>query len=172
MYMIELLILYILNSREKTIYALRRDIIERFGMVTKPSLGTVYPALKRLLAKDAVKFSTKYTEGGKKFTYYTIAQNGKKVFKEMFFEGISQNPTIFHSHLSARLLTISMLEKQDREEFLNELSQKLELQKIEVQNSIDNFYQQYDEWQKGVISETLNELNSLCALIGRLKIYS
>lgn len=169
--MIELLILYILNSRDKTIYALRRDIIERFGVVTKPSLGTIHPALKRLLTKEAVTVTQKYTEGGKKSTYYSISSNGKKVFKELFFDEISQNPTIFHNHLSVRLLTISMLDKSDRAEFLEELSKVVELQKIEIQKSLDNEYVEYDEWQKGVISETLNEANSLSALIERLKVY-
>ncbi len=169
--MIELLILYILNSRERTVYALRRDIIERFKMITQPSLGTIHPALKRLLAKDAVKFTQKYSEGGKKSTYYSLAQNGKKVFKELFFEDMSQNPTIFHSHLSARILTISMLDKESRSEFLDELSKNLELQKLETQKSLDNPYVEYDEWQKGVISETLNEISSLMALVERLKVY-
>jgi len=169
--MIELLILYILNSHDRTIYALRRDIIERFGAVTRPSLGTIYPALKRLLAKEAVAVTQKYTEGGKKSTYYSLSSHGKKVFKDLFFEEISQNPTIFHSQLSVRLLTISMLDKEDRKEFLNELLKVIELQKIEIQKSLENPYIEYDEWQKGVISETLNEANSLAALVERLKVY-
>ena len=47
--MIEILILYIIRKREKTIYSIRKEIIEIFGAFTKPSIGTIYPALKRLL---------------------------------------------------------------------------------------------------------------------------
>lgn len=169
--MIELLILYILSKREKTVYALRRDIIDSFGMITKPSLGTIHPALKRLLAKDAVKFEQKYTEGGKKSTYYSLAQNGKRVFKELFFEDISSNPTIFHNQLSTRLLTVSMLEKSERDKFFEELQKNLELQKIEAKKALESPYNDYDEWQKGVISETLSGIASIEALVERLKVY-
>lgn len=169
--MIELLILYILNSRDKTVYSLRRDIIEKFGAITRPSMGTIYPALKRLLEKNAVKFDKKYSEGGKKSTFYSIAANGKKVFKEFFFEEISENPTLFHSQLSVRLLTLSMLDKADRESFLEDLTQRIEIYKIDVQNAMDNTYIEYDKWQKAVISETLNGINQLSALVERIKAY-
>ena len=169
--MIELLILYILNSRDKTLYALRRDIIERFGMITKPSLGTLHPAMKRLLKKEAVKYEQKFSVGGKKSTYYYITQNGKKVFKELFFEDISLNPTIFHSQLSVRLLTLSMLEKEDRETFLSELNQVVDIQKMDAEKALQNEYVKYDDWQKAVLEETKNNLCSLSLMIERLKAY-
>lgn len=169
--MIELLVLYILNSRDKTLYALRRDIKERFGVITKPSFGTMHPAMKRLLKKDAVKFEQKYSEGGKKSTYYSITQNGKKVFKELFFEDISLNPTIFHSQLSVRLLTISMLEKEDKDLFLEDLNKLVDLQKIEAQNALNNEYVKYDDWQRTVLEETLNNLKSLEIMIEKMKGY-
>lgn len=167
--MIELLILYILNSRDRTLYAIRRDIIERFGMITKPSMGTMHPAMQRLLKKDAVKMDKKFSEGGKKSTYYSITNNAKAVFKELFFEDISLNPTIFHSQLSARLLTLSMLDFADRETFLLDLSKVIELQKIEAENVLNDEYIKHDTYQKLVIEETLNNLKSLHSMVERLK---
>lgn len=167
--MIELLILYVLNSRDRTLYAIRRDIIEYFGMITKPSLGTMHPAMQRLLKKDAVKMDKKFSDGGKKSTYYSITNNGKKVFKELFFEDISLNPTIFHSHLSARLLTLSMLEKEDKDIFLEDLTKIIDLQKIEAEKALNDVYIKHDEYQKIVIDETLNNLKSLNSMIERLK---
>lgn len=169
--MIELLILYTLNSRDKTVYSLRREIIESFGVITQPSLGTVHPALKRLLEKDAVKFDKKFSEGGKKSTYYSVTPNAKKVFKELFFEDISSNPTTFHSQLMVRLLTISLLDKSEREIFLADMSKILEVQRLEIEKSLNNPYVSYDEWQKAVISEALNGVNITAALIERLKAY-
>ena len=157
--------------RDKTVYSLRRDIVQRFGAITKPSLGTIYPALKRLLAKEAVKFDQKYSEGGKKSTYYSITAKGKTLFKELFFEPVSDNPTIFHNQISARLLTLSMLAKDEREEFLKDLSKNLELQKIEIEKMLENKYIDYDEWQKVVISGTLNSLSVLENTIEKLKVY-
>ncbi len=167
--MIELFILYTLNLRDKTVYSLRRDIIERFGFSTKPSLGTIHPALKRLLKIDAVKFEQKYSKGGKKSTYYSITPTGKKVFKDLFFKDISENPTIFHNQLCARLLTISMLNSDEQNEFLNELQKKLELQKIELNSAINNKYIEYDKWQTSVLNESLNNINSLEKMIQTLK---
>lgn len=167
--MIELLILYILNIRDKTVYALRREIVELFGAITKPSMGTIHPALKRLLKKEAVKFEQKYSEGGKKSTYYSITPNGKKVFKELFFEAISDNPTIFHNHLSARLLTLSMLDASERAEFLNDLSKRLEMQKIDIEKALNNTYIEYDVYQKTVISATLNSIEALEKTVEVLK---
>ena len=167
--MIELLILYVLNSRDKTLYSLRRDIIEQFGMVTKPSLGTMHPAMQRLLKKEAVKMDKKFSDGGKKSTYYSITNSGKKVFKELFFEDISLNPTIFHSQLSVRLLTLSMLEKEDREIFLENLIKVIDIQKIEAEKSLNNEYIKYDEYQRMVIEESLSNLKSLMLMVERLK---
>lgn len=167
--MIELLILYVLNLRDRTLYSLRRDIIELFGMVTQPSLGTIHPAMQRLLKKDAVKFDKKFSDGGKKSTYYSITNNGKKVFKELFFEDISLNPSIFHNQLSVRLLTLSMLEEEDREKFLSDLSQVIELKKLETENYLNNEYVKYDTWQKMVIEETLTNIKSIESMVERMK---
>ena len=138
-------------------------------MVTKPSLGTMHPAMQRLLKKEAVKMDKKFSDGGKKSTYYSITNSGKKVFKELFFEDISLNPTIFHSQLSVRLLTLSMLEKEDREIFLEDLIKVIDIQKIEAEKSLNNEYIKYDEYQRMVIEESLSNLKSLMLMVERLK---
>ena len=168
--MIELLILYVLNMRDRTLYSLRRDIIEQFGVITKPSFGTMHPAVQRLMKKDAIKMDKKFSEGGKKSTYYSITDKGKDVFKELFFEDISLNPTIFHNQLSVRLLTLSMLNKEDIEIFLKDLSQIIDLQKIETEKALNNKYVKYDDYQKIVIEETLGNLKSLSTMVERLKV--
>ncbi len=169
--MVELLLLYVLSIRPRTIYGLRQDITDRFGRITKPSLGTIHPALKRLLSKGAVSFEQKYSQGGKKSTYYSITSTGKKVFRELFFENISDNPTIFHNQLSARLITLSMLDKDERIEFLNDLQKKLEIYRLETEKAINNPYVEYDKWQKAVLTETYNSILSLEKLVENFKIY-
>ena len=46
--MIELLILFVLLKRDRTMYSIRKEIINLFGAVSQPSDGTIYPALERL----------------------------------------------------------------------------------------------------------------------------
>ena len=103
--------------------------------------------------------------------YYSITQKGKQIFKELFFEPISDNPTILHNQISARLLTLSMLTKEARTEFLNNLLKNIELQKIEIEKALNNTYIEYDPWQKIVISETLTSLNVLENTVEKLKTY-
>ena len=64
--MIEILILYTINKRENTIYGIRKNIIDIFGAFTKPSIGTIHPALKRLMQANAVTLTERYSEGGRK----------------------------------------------------------------------------------------------------------
>ena len=79
--MIEILILYIIHKREKTIYSIRKDIIETFGTFTKPSIGTIHPALQRLLKDGSVSLNERMSEGGKKSSYYSITKKGFESFK-------------------------------------------------------------------------------------------
>ena len=80
--MIEILILYIISKREKTLYAIRKEIIELFGTFTKPSIGTIHPALQRLLKEGAVTVFEKMSDGGKKSSYYSITKKGFESFKQ------------------------------------------------------------------------------------------
>ena len=130
----------------------------------------MHPAVQRLMKKDAIKMDKKFSEGGKKSTYYSITDKGKEIFKELFFEDISLNPTIFHNQLAVRLLTLSMLNKEDIEIFLKDLSQIIDLQKIETEKALNNKYVKYDDYQKIVIEETLGNLKSLSTMVERLKV--
>ena len=59
--MIEILILYTIQKRDKTLYTIRKDIIEVFGAYTKPSIGTLHPALKRLYKMGAISLQEKFS---------------------------------------------------------------------------------------------------------------
>lgn len=167
--MIELLILYLLNNSDKTVYGIHKEITANFKMVTKPSLGTIHPALKRLLNLEAVKFDKKFSQGGKKSTFYSITPKGKELFNELFMKPISDNPTIFHNHLMARLLTISMLDNALKTEFFDNLDKNLEIYKIEIENSLHDKYTNYDEPQKAVIKAALDSVKTLFALAAKLR---
>ena len=52
--MIELLIMYILSKSPHTMYGVLKDILKNFSPYTKPSFGTVKPALLRLEKKGAI----------------------------------------------------------------------------------------------------------------------
>jgi DNA-binding PadR family transcriptional regulator len=167
--MIEILILYTISKREKTLYGIRKDIIEIFGNFTKPSIGTIYPALKRLLKEDAVSVYDKMSEGGKKSSYFSITKKGFEVFRKYYFDSASDNPSLFYTHLQARIATMSMLSKEDKEEFINENIRKIELYKFELENKLNDEFIELDRYQKELLKRTLSETEALKDFIQKLK---
>lgn len=159
--MIEILILYIINKREKTLYSIRKDIIELFGTFTKPSIGTIFPALKRLLKKDAVSVYEKMSDGGKKSSYYSITKKGMDVFKKYFFEDASDNPSLFYTQLQARIGTMGLLKEEDKKLFITETLRKIELYKIELERKINDEFLEPDYYQKSLYNKTLKDLTAL-----------
>lgn len=167
--MIELLILYSLKDREKTIYALRKSILEKFGAFTKPSYGTIFPALKRLLTKNFVNVRGKISEGGRKSTYYEVTKSGLEGFSQFFLADWTQNPSLFHNEVQARFATLSMLNDADKAVFFERLTQKIELYQLEIKEKFDDEYINFDIFQQELLLKTLTELKGLNDFIQRLK---
>lgn len=168
--MIEILILYIIHKREKTLYSIRKEIIEIFGTFTKPSIGTIYPALKRLLKEGAVSVYDKMSDGGKKSSYFSITSKGYTVFKKLFFDDASENPSLFYTHLQARLGTMGLLNKEERIEFINEFLKKIDIYEFELQNKLKDEFLDLDYFQRQLLNKNLVELTSLKEYIKNLKV--
>lgn len=167
--MIELLILYSLNKRERTLYSLRADIIEKFGGFTKPSIGTLHPALKRLLENNVVTLRNDYSEGGKKSTFYGLALHWQKKFRDLFFTPLSDNPTIFFTELQSRFAVLSLLEKDLQETFFDDIEIKLESYRLDLKNTLEDEYISLDVYQKALLVRNISELESYQELVKELR---
>ncbi len=167
--MIELLILFVLNRRETTLYGIRKEIIEQFGTFTVPSIGTLHPALKRLLKENAVTLFEKISDGGKKFCYYSITKKGLDVFRDMFLNAQSDNPSLFYTQLQARFATLGLLPVPDRKAFLTESAKKINLFEIQIKEKLNDEYMEFDEFQRMLLYKTLDDLNSLNEYIKNIK---
>ena len=168
--MIEILILYTVYKREKTLYGIRKDIFDIFGVYTKPSIGTIHPALKKLTKSGALTCSEKFSEGGKKFSYYGITSKGKTAFKELFFSLPSDNPSLFYTQLQIRFATMGLLDINDRQEFIIETQKKLDLYIVDIQNRLNDEYLDLDYFQKQIMTRTLSEMKSLITYLKQLKV--
>lgn len=168
--MIEILILYIICRREKTLYSIRKEIFEIFGAYTKPSIGTIHPALKRLLNQNAVTVNERFSDGGKKSSYYLITKKGLSVFREYFFDNENENPSLFYVHLQVRIGLMSMLSLEDRKIFIEESRRKLDLYKYEIENKLNDEFLELDYYQRQVMQKTLSELKSTDSLLKQLKV--
>ena len=168
--MIEILILYIIHKREKTIYSIRKEIIEIFGTFTKPSIGTIHPALQRLLKEGAVSLTERMSSGGKKSSYYSITKRGFEYFKELFFNSASENPSLFYTQLQARLGTMGLLKTEDRKLFISDFSKKMELYQFELENKLNDEFIELDYYQEQLLNKTHRELKSLKDYLKNLKV--
>lgn len=167
--MIELLILYSLNTRERTIYSLRSDIIEKFGYFTKPSIGTIHPALKRLLNAGVVTSRVDYSEGGKKSTYWNPAMHWQKKFNDMFFTPLSENPTNFFTEVQTRIAVMSLLDSDLQQTFKEDILIKLESFLLDLKNALDDEYTNYDKYQLALLKKNIEDLENYKAFINSLE---
>lgn len=168
--MIEILILYIISKREKTIYSIRKEIIEIFGTFTKPSIGTIHPALQRLLKEKAVALNERMSEGGKKSSYYSITKKGLDYFRDLFFSTASDNPSLFYNQLQARLATMGLLNFEERKRFVLEFSKKIDIYQFELEGKLNDEFLSLDYFQKELLKKTLTEIKSLKDYINNLRI--
>lgn len=166
--MIELLILYSLNKRERTLYSLRADITEKFGFFTKPSIGTIHPALKRLKLGNVVEVRNNYSQGGKKSTYYGLSKTGLKHFRELFFNPYSENPTLFFTEIQTKIAVMSILENEDKDLFLKDLSLKLESFVLDSKNTLEDEYIELDKFQKLLLEKNIEDMERYKNFLGKL----
>ena len=167
--MIELLILYSLRNRERTLYSLRSDIVEKFGYFTKPSIGTIHPALKRLLKNNVVQTRTDYSQGGKKSTYWTVTLHWQKKFNDLFFTPLSENPTQFFTELQSRIAVLSVLENDLKSTFIEDILIKLESFLLDAQNALDDEYTNYDKYQTSLLKKNISDIENYKNFIKNLE---
>ena len=168
--MIEILVLYTIHKREKTLYAIRKDIIDVFGTFTKPSIGTIYPALKRLTKDGAVSVFEKISEGGKKFCYFSLAPKGLEVFKKYFFNSQSENPSLFYTQIQARLATLGLLSTKDKKLFIEDSLKKIDIYQFELDSKLNDEFLELDYYQRQLLHKTKQELDLLSNYIKNLKV--
>ena len=168
--MIEILILYVIRKREKTMYAIRKEIFDVFGSFTKPSIGTIYPALNRLQKIGAINLTVRMSEGGKKSSYYSITQKGVEAFRELFFATTSENPSLFYPQLQTRIAIMDFLPIEDRRLFIEETERQIELLQFDVEKKLNNEYLNLTYYQKIVLNSTKASLTSLSEFIKQIKV--
>ncbi len=158
--MIELLILYSLRNRERTMYSLRSDILEKFGYFTKPSIGTIHPALKRLEKASVVSSRTDYSQGGKKSTFWSLSMHWQKKFNDLFFTPLSENPTQFFTEMQSRIAVMSLLDDDLKETFIKDIQIRLESFLLDLQNALDDEYTSYDKYQLALLKKNIADVQN------------
>lgn len=136
--MIELLILFELNRKILTMYGVSKEIRADFSVLTKPSYGTIKPALNRLELAGFIKTRKEITSGGRPSTYYSITQSGLQELKRLIISPPLDNPIQFLSATRIKLACADVLNDDERNKMLKQLKIKAENIMIDTQNLLNS----------------------------------
>ena len=159
--MLDILILYSLNKREQTFYGLAKNIAEQFGEISMPSHGALHPALKRLMEDNLLCIRKKISDGGKRYTYYTVSKDFQKGFDEKFMQfNYAKTETLesFLCDLKIRLMTLDMLSPQFKEEFREKSLLKLDNFEQNINIKLKNEYIELNPMQRKISEQYLKEI--------------
>ena len=159
--MVEILILYILSKYDATIYKIRKLIQEKFFMFSKPSLGTINPALKKLEGLSCVEFESKMTDGGMLSKIYKITPFGLKYLKSTVCSYEFKNNSHLLNIVSVLICVSDVLEDDEKKELYKNCTNNLLLLKKEMEDALSNPYNMYEPMQKSVIKTELLKAEAL-----------
>ncbi|MBQ8634602.1 PadR family transcriptional regulator [bacterium] len=163
--MIEIVILYILNKYDATIYRILKIMEEFFFAFLKSSTGTINPALNRLEKLGCVIHSEKMSEGGMLSKIYSITPTGKKHLIDSMQSYTFANPYHLPNEAKILLYCSDVLSINELISFKENLLNNLELYKIKLEHGLENEYISLNEIQKKTVKITLEEIDGLIKLL-------
>lgn len=125
--MIELLILHELNKKTLTMYGISKQISTNFSVMTKPSIGTIKPALNRLELSGFLKTQKTISKGGRPSTYYSLTEQGRVALKGLILEQGSDNPINFLANSRLKLYCADVLTSEELIDLIKFLKKKTEI---------------------------------------------
>jgi len=168
--MIEICILHSIYKRDLTIYSIRKSISEHFGIYTKPSHGTIHPALKKLTLGNFVNVRNIISEGGRKSCYYSITEKGKNYLSKLVLSDLSENPSVFINDIGIRTAALGMLSKNERVQFIEQTVKFLEIFEIKTKNSIENEFLGLDYYQVEAFNQCLKNITNMKIFLKSLEV--
>lgn len=166
--MIELLILYVLSTKELTMYAVLKYILNNFGCYTQPSFGAIKPGLTRLEKAGFIRSRKAMSDGGKLSGFYSITQEGRQELKKLILDKVSDNPLQFQSTVGIKVSCASYLAKDERKELFFQLKTKAQEHKFTANNMLSN-EKSLSFYQRIMLDNSVVEYKNLITLIENLE---
>ncbi len=167
--MIELLILFVLSSSPLTMYGVLKSILAKFSPYTKPSFGTIKPALLRLEKQGIIISSKSISDGGKVSVMYAITPDGLKELKNKILEVDTENPVQFLSNARIQLVCAGFLDMESQQELFKKLERRALLIKSDAESKISDTVISPTYFHRLVLDNTICEYNNFINLLEGLK---
>lgn len=162
--MLELLILYILNKYDCTIYKIQKLIEDMFFIFSCPSLGAINPALKKLESLSCVEYTSIMSDGGKLSKIYKITPFGLKYLKETISVFDFKNQAHLLNNAKVCIAISDVLNNEQKEKFNFIVQNKLKILKTDIENKLKDPYILYTEVQKNILNSQIKETEDLIKL--------
>ena len=159
--MLELLILYILNKYDCTIYKIQKLIEDMFFIFSCPSLGAINPALKRLEGLSCVEYTSVMSDGGKLSKIYKITPFGLKYLKETISIFDFKNQAHMLNNAKVCIAISDVLNDEQKEKFNFVVQNRLKILKTDIENKLKDPYILYTEIQKDILNAQIKEVEDL-----------
>lgn len=163
--MIELLILYLLISRDLTMYAIHKRIKENFEAYTTPSFGALKPALVRLEKQNYLTTTKIMSDGGKLSVYYSITKDGLKELRNLLLKPFSSNPVQFLSDARIKLSCAEFLDEDDCAKMFENIKANALLHKVNAEKILNDEYTPVNFYQKIVLDNAICEYKNFISMI-------
>lgn len=158
--MLELAILGALKEKPMHGYELKKRLSFLLGHLWKISFGSLYPALKRLEAKDAVEKAYSVKEKTRNRYVYRITPKGEEIFRSLLEDTGKASEITDSEKFSLRLAFFQYMEPELRlwllEKRRNYLAEKLE----EMSGAGRSRYKESDSYRLGLFRHRQELLRS------------
>ncbi len=167
--MIELLILFVLSSSPLTMYGVLKSILKKFSPYTKPSFGTIKPALLRLEKKGIIISSKSISDGGKVSVMYSLTPKGLDVLKNKILEVDTENPVQFLSNARIQISCAGFLDISSQQLLFEKLKKRAILIKTDAENKISDDTLSPTYFHRLVLDNTICEYKNFINLLEGLE---
>ncbi len=163
------MILYVLTMRDLTMYSIQKFIDENFGAFTKPSFGTLKPALRRLEKSNHIASRKMMSDGGKLSVFYSITREGMEELRRLILESLSENPIQFLSNARIKLSCATYLSKDDCADLFFHIKSLAMQHKFNAENIINNEYNKLNFYQRIILDNAICEYSNFITIVEGLE---
>ena len=167
--MIELMILFLLQKRELTMYGISKNIGDNFGAFTSPSFGAIKPALRRLENGGFLTLRKMMSDGGKLSVFYSITKTGRDELIKLLLSEMSENPLQFLPSARIKLSCADVLEKDEKKKMFLDIKSLAMMHKNSADSILNNEYNQLNFYQRIILDNSAVEYKNFITIVEGLE---